>query len=406
MKKIISLLLTASVVFAASVLIMDKSISEFEMSVYENGNSRELIRSMENDIDAAIEIAGTAATNTDAGKIPSALGYVIVTDCIAADGKTDVSDEIQSIIDSNPNRTIYLPDGIYLISKPLRTPASPAKSVDLQLSNYAVIRAAENWNGDSLIHLGGKDAANDTHTAGSNYSLTGGVLDGSGLANGVSIDSGRETIIRNVSIKNTTVGIKVNYGANSGSSDADISDVNIIGTGATDSVGIYVEGYDNTFTNIRIGNVFTGVHLKSSANSLRNIHPLYYSDYTDYENSCGFYDEGGNNIYDFCYSDQFCIGFRTVNSASSIFDNCYCFWYTAAGGREIAFKADGKFNSVVTNFRVGFRGDTVNSVLVADENGGSGVFDHLLVNSNDVSDKTHKKYTEGSFFMILKRLFA
>ena len=134
----------------------------------------------------------------------------------------------------------------------MRTPANPSKSVDLQLSNYAVIRAAENWSGDSLIHLGGKDAANDTHTAGSNYSLTGGVLDGSGLANGVSIDSGRETAIRNVSVKNTPVGIKVNYGANSGSSDADISNVNIIGTGATDSVGIYVEGYDNTFTNIRI----------------------------------------------------------------------------------------------------------------------------------------------------------
>lgn len=406
MKKIISLLLTASVVFAASVLITDKSISGFEMPVYENGNGSEIIRSMENDIDAAIEIAGTAATNTDAGKISSALGYVIVTDRISANGKNDVSDEIQAIIDSNPNRTIYFPDGIYLLSKPLRTPANPSKSVDLQLSNYAVIRAAENWSGDSLIHLGGKDAANDTHTAGSNYSLTGGVLDGSGLANGISIDSGRETAVRNVSVKNTPVGIKVNYGANSGSSDADISDVNIIGTGTTDSVGIYVEGYDNTFTNVRIGNVFTGVHLKSSANSLRNIHPLYYSDYTDYENSCGFLDEGGNNIYDFCYSDQFCIGFRTVNGVSSIFDNCFCFWYSEAGGREIAFKADGKFNSVVTNFRGGFRGDTVNSVLVADENGGSGVFDNLLVYSNDVSDRNHKKYTEGSFFMILKNLFA
>ena len=92
MKKIISLLLTASVVFAASVLITDKSISKFEMPVYENGNSREIIRSMESDIDAAIEIAGTAATNTDAGKISSAFGYVIVTDRISANGRNDVSD--------------------------------------------------------------------------------------------------------------------------------------------------------------------------------------------------------------------------------------------------------------------------------------------------------------------------
>lgn len=32
-------------------------------------------------------------------------------------------------------------------------------------------------------------------------------------------------------------------------------------------------------------------------------------------------DEGGSNIYDFCYSDQFCVGFRIVNGASSIFEN-------------------------------------------------------------------------------------
>ena len=94
------------------------------------------------------------------------------------------------------------------------------------------------------------------------------------------------------------------------SSDADISDVNIIGTGTTDSTGILIEGFDNTLTNIRIGNVFIGVHLKTASNSMRNIHPLYYSDYTDYENSCGFYDECGNNIYDFCYS-CYCIIDRT-----------------------------------------------------------------------------------------------
>lgn len=403
MKKIISVLLAAVVVIGTYFLV-GKRESETVIPVY--GNGKAIIESVETELDYAIRNAEKAAENTANGKAPSDLGYVVVTDYIDSDGSSDVSDAIQGIIDSNPNKTIYFPDGIYLIEKPLCTPAEPMKSVDLQLSSYAVIRASENWQGGALIRLGGKDAANDTHTPGSNYSLTGGILDGRGVANGISIDSGRETAVRNVSVKNAVVGINVAYGANSGSSDADISDVNIIGTGTTDSVGIYVEGFDNTFTNIRIGNVFTGVHLKSSSNSLRNIHPLYYSDYTDYENSCGFLDEGGSNIYDFCYSDQFCIGFRTVNGVSSIFDNCFCFWYTSSGGREIAFKADGKFNSVATNFRAGFRGDTVNSVLVVDEIGGSGVFDNLLVNKDDVSDKTHRRYTEGSFFAILKNLFV
>ncbi len=403
MKKTISVIFAVILVLGVVPMLFGQR-TETAIPVY--GNGKAFIESVEADIDYTIKNAETAALNSYEGKTPSGLGYIVVTDYINSDGKNEVSDEIQSIIDSNPNKTIYFPDGIYLIEKPLCTPANPAESVDLQLSNFAVIRAAENWQGGALVKLGGKDAANDTHTPGSNYSLTGGVLDGRGIANGISIDSGRETVVRNVSIKNAVVGISVGYGANSGSSDADISDVNIIGSGSTDSVGIYVEGFDNTFTNIRIGNVFTGVYLKSSSNSLRNIHPLYYSDYTDYENSCGFLDEGGNNIYDFCYSDQFCIGFRTVNGVSSIFDNCFCFWYTSAGGREIAFKADGKFNSVATNFRAGFRGDTANSVLVAEENGGNGIFDNLLVNDNDVSDRTHKKYTEGSFWVIIRNLFS
>lgn len=406
MKKLIVVVLSAALAISAVYGIGNSKETSAEIPVFRENNSYEIIEQMENDIETAAEIALNAATNSDAKKSVSALGYVVVTDYINADGKSDVAAEIQNIIDNNPNKTIYFPDGIYLIGKSILTPADPQKSVDLQLSNYAVLRATDNWDGEALICLGGKDAANDTHTAGSNYSLTGGVLDARGLTNGVSIDSGRETAIRNVSIKNAVVGITVKYGANSGSSDADISNVNIIGTGRTDSVGIYVEGYDNTFTNIRIGNVFTGVHLKSSANSLRNIHPLYYSDYTDYENSCGFLDEGGNNIYDFCYSDQFCIAFRMLKGISSIYDNCYCFWYTSAGGREIAFKADGRFNSVVSNFRSDFRGDTENSVLVVEEIGGDGVFENLIVNKNNVSDKIYKRYAEGSFFNLIKRLFA
>lgn len=404
MKKLISCLLVA-VFVVLCVQVVSGNVTESYIPVAYNGNSIREIENLESDIDTAVETA-YASSKPDTS-IASSLGYVIVTDYIKSDGSEDVSEKIQQIIDSNPNRTIYFPDGVYIISKPVYTPANPRKSVDLQLSNYAVIKAADNWSeGETMIKLGGKDSANDTHTAGSNYSLTGGVIDGSGKANAVSIDGGRETVIRNVSIKNAIVGINVRYGANSGSSDADISDVNIIGTGGTNSTGIYVEGYDNTFTNIRIGNVFTGVHLKSSANSLRNIHPLYYSDYTDYENSCGFLDEVGNNIYDFCYSDQFCIGFRMADGVSSIYDNCFCFWYTQAGGREIAFKADGRFESVVSNFRAGFRGDTNNSVLVVGENGGNGVFDNLLVNKNDVSDRVHKRYKEGNLIWFFKNMFA
>jgi hypothetical protein len=76
---------------------------------------------------------------------PKDKGYVVVTDYIKTNSGKDVSDAIQNIIDKNPNRTIYFPDGVYIISKPIVTPAEPTKSVALELSNYAIIKASDNW---------------------------------------------------------------------------------------------------------------------------------------------------------------------------------------------------------------------------------------------------------------------
>ena len=332
--------------------------------------------------------------------------YVIVTDTVEANSGVDVSDKIQKIIDENPNRTIYFSDGEYFVSKPVLTPADPRKSVSLELSDYAVIKAIGEWqSGQAVVQLGGKDPYNDTHTNGSNYAIDGGIIDGSGVANGISVNSGRETAIRKVSIKNTVVGIHIMYGANSGSSDSDITGCNIIGTGRTDSVGILVEGFDNTITNVRIGNIFTGVHIKSSGNMLRNVHPLYYSDYTDYQNSCGFVDECGNNWFDYCYSDQFAIGFRTTGYGAGIYNNCFCYWYSPDKDRHTAFKADKGFNSTLTNFKADFKGETPeNVVLDVGAFDGSGKIENLSTNRDTVTDFTYLAYEEDA--SIFERIYG
>ena len=183
----------------------------------------------------------------------SRLGYIIVTDHLPADGVTDISDKLQSLIDSNPNRTLFFPDGTYLLGKPIRTPAHPKLSVDLLLSNFACIQACKNWHSnEAMINLGAKDPANDIWTPGSNYGISGGIIDGAGIAKAISVDGGRETYIRNINIKNAHIGIHIKHGANNGSSDADISGVNITGNGTPDSIGVLLEGYDNTLTNMRI----------------------------------------------------------------------------------------------------------------------------------------------------------
>ena len=51
--------------------------------------------------------------------------YILVTDYMPNDGSRDVSGDIQKLIDKNPNRTIYFPDGLYRLDNPICTPAHP-----------------------------------------------------------------------------------------------------------------------------------------------------------------------------------------------------------------------------------------------------------------------------------------
>lgn len=325
-------------------------------------------------------------------------GYVIVTDYVKANTGEDVSDAIQELILSNPNKTIYFPDGEYVVSKPICTPANPVHAVSLELSKFAVLKAAEGWDcGEAVVRLGAAEPWNDINTNGSNYGIVGGIIDGSGVANGVSVDSGRETLIREVSIKHTFIGIHIKHGANSNSSDADVMNVNIVGNGRVGSIGVLVEGSDNTFTNMRIANIQIGMKILAPSQFLKNIHPLYI--FTPeleghFEDSCAFWDDTMmESWYNNCYSDQFSTGFRMKGGARLTYADCFCYWYKA-GGLERGFHADGKFDSIIRNCRVHFNGGNGNNAyLTVAEQGGNGIVAYPI--TERVTDPTYKDYLVG-----------
>ena len=329
---------------------------------------------------------------------------LVITDYVKNDGKTDVSDAIQKVIDNNPNRTIYFPDGIYLLSKPIKTPANPQLSVSLELSNYAILKASENWSdSEAMVRLGAIHSANNIFLNGSVYGISGGIIDCSGKAKAISVDGGRETYIRNLSIKSTKLGIHIKRGANSGSSDCDIISVNIVGDKSPESIGILVEGYDNTFTNMRIYATSTGVILKSSGNNLRNIHPLYaYSAQSDYTKGVAFLDEKGSNWYDYCYSDNFATGFVVPNTPN-IYKNCFIFWYTDKGGTQTAFEVakNGKLNSIISDIRVGFHRKSTNNTFLKAQAGGKGVVENVIISARSKIPENDivKSYLKGMYIV-------
>jgi len=331
-------------------------------------------------------------------------GYLLVTDTVPNDGSRDVTADLQRLIDENPNRTLFFPDGLYRISAPIITPADPTKSVSLKLADFAVIQADERWDSEeAMIRLGGSHPFNTIYVNGSNYSLSGGIIDGNSVASGVSIDSGRETAVRELAIKHTKIGLHIKHGANGNSSDADILGVHITGTGKPDSIGVLVESCDNTFSNMRIANVFYGVKFCQGAggNALRYVHPLYTCDYTDYENCAAFMDLAGNNWYYICYGDQFGNGFRFgEHSGGCVLDGCMSYWYAARGEHQVALRCDGAFRSAVTNLKVGFRAAIENrAVLRTAKDGGGGFLQNLCLNHGEeatLGDETYRAYLRGT----------
>ena len=95
---------------------------------------------MENKI--MITLAAAAIFASAAASATAVPGAINMGELVDTTGKTDVSAAIQRVIDANPNRTLYFPDGTYLLANPICTPAHPKKSVDLQLSNFAVLKAS------------------------------------------------------------------------------------------------------------------------------------------------------------------------------------------------------------------------------------------------------------------------
>ncbi len=323
--------------------------------------------------------------------------YVIATENGVKAG-TDISVTLQALIDKNPGRTIYFPDGTYKLSKSVKTSADPAKSVSFVCSTYTVFEAS-NWTEDkdvAMIRLGAipYDGADDEMAAGS-CSFTGGVINASKLCAGISVEGGRNALIHNVSMKETTVGIhlKADY--------ADVDNVVIIGDNTKTSIGVLVDGKYNTVQTMRIYRINTGIWAKGEQNIFRNLHPLYSpgSSGASYE-STGFRDTSSGNFYDMCYSDQFTSGFKVDGHTYSTFNNCFAFWYSTAKGMDIhiGIASTGEFNSIVRTSRFDLKADAKEACyLKAEVKAGSGfVIDPICGGINNDKSGDYKLFLQGT----------
>ncbi len=316
--------------------------------------------------------------------------YVIATpaegDCHAA---------LQKLIDDNPCRTIYFPDGSYNISKPLVISSKPDKRVSLRFSQYAFIMVldANSWKkGDALIHYGKGETADAASIdgVGARCYISGGNLDAKKVADGIRLEGIGNIVISHIALKNIVKGIDVQ------TNNVDIDSFSGTGNATGDSIGIVLGGDHNSLANMRMCDMYYGVKLTGEDNILRNLHPLIGAALMHDGGTVAFWDLSRGNFYDYCYGDQHAMTFKLCDGNTSVLNGCYSFWWSNANGKHWGIYADGRFNSVAYGTRVDMsHADSAdNAFIVVARDGGNGKLVHADVFSSSSFDNHHGDYNK------------
>ncbi len=327
--------------------------------------------------------------------------FVCVTDFFEPNTGYDLQKYINELIEKNPYRTIYFPDGEYLVSKPIITacagtntttntyaksgsvpyPGSPKDThpslgfeggtTTILLSDGAVLKAdpdkwkASNKSGtsDAVVCLGAKGVidsddgkiyydVNDAFSNGSYFSIIGGTIDGSGVADCLEFTRGRETLARGVRLIDFKgYGLHVAQGTNFNSSDCDIEDIIIIGNGGEGTVGIFINAYDNTISGIRVYNCQTGIHINGVAcGSIRDVVVVNNIVGDMYYDTIGInLSENNINFYSNCYVENYEKAY-VGSGASSYYDACIAAWTEDASGLPQTAFSNGRRTNCIERY--------------------------------------------------------
>ena len=327
--------------------------------------------------------------------------FVIVTDFIKANTGEDIQANLQMLIDKNPGRTLFFPDGEYVINRSLETTSKPGESTSFYFSSGAVLRAGENWKNDgerrALICLGAKEKVNDINTPGSNFFIMGGTFIANGRGDGIALFYGRETLIKDVVILNSRYGIHIVHPTNANSSDSDIDDVTIIGNGLPNSAGIVAVGLDNTFSNARISNVQIGMSL-SAAGFTNN---CTIENTAKLENAVGIQCNSGDAWISNCTVLDCPIAFK-LGSYSGFVKQCTAAWPSNFGAEHVAFEANALKCHIIGGKAL-FNDNGVTNIYLRASRGGNGSVVSPIFNTElcSQSDNTALYLAKGSTIISL-----
>ena len=315
--------------------------------------------------------------------------YVVVSDEIENSTKKDITADLQALINAHPGRTIYFNDGTYIISSTIYLPTDEEKAVSLRFSNHAILKASDVWNSESaMIAFGAKTEVTNASIAAN--SIMGGKLDGIGKAKiGLSIENCKNMFVSNVTFENITTSISIKETADT----VNVEGVTVKGNGAADSIGILNASSKGVFSTINMSNVNIGVKNSGTYNNFRTV---YVKCLNASAESVGFYEAGGDNVYELCSAEDFACGYFIKDSLKNVFEACNSSWTRADVTTQNAFVAEGAFNSLITASAAKFFDSTSENAYIKFDIVGSGIVKVPIFEESLCDDDAYKTVLAGT----------
>lgn len=266
---------------------------------------------------------------------------------VYGDGVHDDTEVLQDLIDNNPKKTLYFPNGDYLISSPLVVPADADLSVSFKLDHYA--RIFTETEIESLFEIGKVIIEGRSNQDNDWLWFEGGILDCTNTTYGFygHARKGYIRIDKTKFVNITNYGLYLDYQSGEiNSGNAKITNCAFWGVNSCTSdisTAIYSKSADNEFVNIRIQRTKKGV-VSKGGNIFNDFHmttqwPSGQLDETLYNQTVGFELEGVNFLSQ-CYVDTYAKSFK-VSSGNQYLTECFTYyWYSNSLFQDFIFYID------------------------------------------------------------------
>ena len=279
---------------------------------------------------------------------------------VVGDGVTDDSTAIQNIIDNNPGKTLYFPQGDYGITTPINLYKQNDKLVNIIMDNNATIKNISNTTIETLFNVGYDENGIHNRFLFPNTSyIKGGTLDCHNTNYGIKVYPLLRLLeisdVNFIKINNTGLLSDYDSGNNIEVGNLHINNCYFQGLSSNESnsTAIVINSTDNDIRNITIDRTKKGITVNGWGNNFINIHAtaMFTNTPSSSQRNDTICFECNNtnswNSFNNCYSDTYAIGFK-VNGSMLYLTECKTYWYYSDSNTIYNCVLVNNFNEEVT----------------------------------------------------------